>query len=403
MSLWVSGSYLGHDVLGSISYKGADQPVIDPDLILGHHTFGDFYQPWTWTATANPWTTLSPPTNYPPAATVIFQLLAPISPRPGVWVYLLAVAVAMFAPMVWATRRWIAPARVGMTALVLVTVPFTVVMDRGNMVGLLTPCLLLFALGYSRRRLGWLTLALTLLASLKLYPAVLGVALLRRRLWLALVASGIATVGLAILVWAFYPGPLREEVLGLVNSLTSFAAAEGDLSSSLSYSLTSSLVLILGPASGVGGWILAHPWVPGVTYVVAIGGLFAVRPAPSLVRMTLLLASVQLVVPTSFRYTTVFALVAVALLVHDARVAEGAPEFALPEGRFATTQTWGWIIAIAVTLVPLPSLTGSTQPAQWILAPAWLTLLLLAWLGAWDETRHPADKGPVALAQVSGN
>lgn len=360
---WILGSYFNGDPFAVISHDGADsprmaeQPGLGTEVFrFGNHTFGDFLEPWTWVQRADPWTQVTPPPNYPPLAMVLFEPFGELSVKIGLVPYLGMLGICLLTPIIWATRQCGWRTKVVALSAGILSAPFIVVLDRGNLIGVATPFLLAFVVGLRAGRLRPILWGIVGAASLKVYPILLSMAVIRRSSWKFLWIPPAGVVTLGAFFWVLYPSGLQENASSWLRGATGFATGNEELPLRNNYSISAGFVVAFKLASlgGAAEWIARHPWIPGIAFLLAASWVLLGQSRPTLLGITLMLAAVSLVVPVSYRYATVFALVAVAALLRDSIGKEGGHCLALPTGVFRDARLGIWIALMMLWLVPIP-------------------------------------------------
>jgi hypothetical protein len=148
---------------------------------------------------------------------------------------------------------------------------------------------------------------------------------------------------------------------------------------------------LFGHLGGTDGlWLAAHPWTPGILYVLAVTPIILARHViPLWARLLVAFSTTQLVVPESHGYTTVYMLVIAGIFASAA--ASDAPASLLLHGGAwpardsataeplrvvgSTPLIWAGVITMVLTLLPAPwSTNGGVSSLATIYGP--LSLLL---------------------------
>jgi hypothetical protein len=151
IGIWMfAASYFGIEILPSLSFPASDGHCIPSSQGVGSHCFGDYYYPLNIAKQQSPWHGYNP---YPAAPMSIFKIFVWLenltnSSRFGLATYLFLNILAIATPAIWISRSM--GLRYGATIFVL-SGPFSyagmIALDRGNLVGLIPPLLLLFLVG----------------------------------------------------------------------------------------------------------------------------------------------------------------------------------------------------------------------------------------------------------------
>ena len=211
--------YLGWPFNQFLSAPANDLPAVRPGAIkiqmnFGVHYFGDFLQPLDWARQANPWT--SDPkylAQYPPFAIYILKPFTLLPYRISALIYLsLMIASSIFG--IWLfTKKFIWSNRVLIVLIFgISSVPFLMAFDRGNLVGFFVLLFSLFIYGIqtNKRLLTWI--ALGLMISIKIYPVLLVLVLLRLKQFKEAIFAVLFSVFVTLLLFALTPGSFLETI-----------------------------------------------------------------------------------------------------------------------------------------------------------------------------------------------
>lgn len=319
---WLETFYRHVAVNAQLSYGSFDPPLpngiplsVKVLPIIGNHYFGDFQLPRAYAAELrhgfSPYLELYRPEQYPPFAQVLFVPLTLLPlPAAAATYFLLSVGVLlvplwlMLAPLKWEYRTII------LTPVALVTTPFISLLDRGNDIGIAVG-LIAWAL-WAWRSERWVLCGAFLAAAiaLKAYPAALLVVplALRRYRFTALVAGSAVLVNLLTLT--AYPGGYMRNLRALVPALEGTSSPSTQLSSWSLYSVIPRTAGLLDGPSSVHHLLAPKGlviWLPSILYVCGLYFVIWRGRVPQWCWGPLALASIQLVVPLSFVYTTAWA------------------------------------------------------------------------------------------------
>jgi hypothetical protein len=180
--LWIYlSSYFDIRILESISFFAQDGHCDPSNQGLGAHCFGDYYHPLNAAKQTFPWDGYIP---YPAAPLSLFKPFAIIenltnSSRFALAVYMTILTISVAVPSIWVSKK--ADLTLGTTIFVL-SGPFSfagmIVLDRGNLVGLLSPILLLFLIGLKNTNINQIHLAIIASAAIKPQFAMLAIVFL---------------------------------------------------------------------------------------------------------------------------------------------------------------------------------------------------------------------------------
>lgn len=381
--LWVRVSYFGDvDALALLSSHRADRPGGDSTVpwALGVHTFGDFVFPYSQALVANPWTDYPVPNSnsYPAALITLFKALTFLPYTVALGLYLALNIAGMALPVVIATRRiGLARALIVLCMLVFLTFPFIMVVDRGNVQGLLVVPLYAFAVAWREHRWRRAAYALAVASALKLYPVLLAMVLLaERRFREAAIALGAALL-VTIVIFDFYPGGLYATMQGFFTALTAFTAPTPDRITLSNYSSLGMVANVcaaaFGPASSQVAWLLAHPSVCGALYLAAVVAVAFSRNLPFVVKLACVLSALALTTSLTYGYTFAFITIVIAELVRPASTVDA-------ENGLPAVLAVALVVALVTTLVPWPfPLPQTGVSVGTVLVPAaWWALTVTA-------------------------
>lgn len=333
MSAWILSSYFHVDIPASISMASEDASVgaapgteaCDTEAVgIGEHCFSDF----TSLTFASPFDEPTASEAASPMSTRILRLpfyLVQLAAGPlaALAFYLVVSLAALLVPAVWALRD--VPWRykgVILTALGFATAPGLAAWDRGNLVAIAVPFLLLALVGLARAKPWWVVIGVITASSVNPLFGLLGLALFAMRRW----REGLVAVGGAVLVVAgsfalLGAGAIRG--LGRWLAIVTGADDDQDLGSDSPVDLSAGRAL----------WLLLHagPWrslpavdgIPDDVYVlvgrivlvlaVATIVLFGRHVRPVAVGAALLAAGVLAVEPSpGYLFVVVLVVAAVA-------------------------------------------------------------------------------------------
>jgi hypothetical protein len=349
---WIGNHYLNVPVSELLS-ADAYEPCTTPNgESLGEHCFLDYYEGEF-------------ADNYPPASKWIFQPFVAIEKVTGsaltaLYVWLIASALALLAPLWWATRRQ-PTLRWPILVLAVASSAFAGPLDRGNSVAFVVPFLLLFAVGTLRALPSLAITGIVGAAILKpqyavllIVPIVLG---RWREFFRSLIGIGVIQgVGFALGDAGFIE-EARQFVRASLNRSTEYAVFD---SSNVSFSQT--LHDIARLTQGWLGWgtrltDFEYANRNVIVLFVLLASLAVARVAAHQRRNDLVviigLVVASLCVGTTYYYYQCFVLVIAALIIRDPRVVEGGRGILDSAGRTSLSNTL-LAVAAASTMFNLP-------------------------------------------------
>ncbi len=359
---------------------------LDWGTSVGRHCFSDYPWQMSMALRPNPWQPypifLPPeyrpfPNPYPAAAMVphvMFGLFGKWlgAARAGLFAYLVALAIAVLSPAIWAARGARGLERVVVfVACGMAAIPAWYVVDRGNSAGFVVPVALVFLVALGRRRWALVAVMVVLIALLKPQFVVLAVVLFAVRKWrlggIAVVAAVVGNLA-AYLLWPRdFPGTIIQSVrntlgygnfpMRVSNENVSFAKALLMIPDAIKAQQAGGKIpegFLAGPRSLVGYGVL----VLVIVAVLALG-----RRIPPVMAGILLLTTASLFPAVSNRYYLVLALPIAAVLVRDPNVTPGSGIFdgfrSLGDRRHALGIWLSLVTALTIAQIPLP-----TPPVQ---------------------------------------
>lgn len=384
--LWAATFYLEQPSSEILSWVVADLPgqLANPQryFSLGDHYFSDFVIPIDWVHQARQQASspYGPGVVYLPFAIIFFWPLA-VLPAPFSLSLYIGATLTLLAVGFWLLLRPLAPSNRLVIALValVVTTPFIAIFDRGNVQGLLVAAIVWGVLAWRTGHWNLGALAIGFAIAVKGYPAVLLlVPILAGRPKAAALGLGSALLANLVAILAL-PGGLAANIDGYVQATTDFAST-GMIDAQVS--LASAIIQwssILGlDVTGSASFIAV---IAGITWVFGVVWLLWNRQVPEWVGLVLLLASLQMAVPTSYSYTMSWAFLGVAwfgwgsLLQLKNSTGEEEPCFL----------RWLFAAALVATLTPFAFRTvinGTVVDIQGLVSPTLLTFCLLAALSS---------------------
>jgi hypothetical protein len=297
-------------------------------------------------------------------------------------------SVAVFLVPLWLL---LAPLRAEYRAIFLVpaallTTPFISFMDRGNNVGI-TVGLIAWAIWAWKSERGILC-AIFLVAAIafKAYPAALLVVPLamRRYKFAAVIAASAVAVNLLALV--SYPGGFLRNLRAVIPALQGGYSPSSQLSSWSLYSIVPKTAgLLFGPSAVSDGLLVPRSmiaWLPAVLYMCGLYVVIRRGRVPQWCWGPLTLASIQLLAPVGFVYTTAWAAVAAVWYAKGSLINITAGGSAPADDPPYVTLRIVLLLALTASLAPsvftISGTGGFETPLAMYLSPALILLTLCA-------------------------
>jgi len=361
---WIEAFYRGVAVSAQLSFMSADQPYMPIHTvakpIIGHHYFGDFQFPLGYAIdlrhSISPYTGSSIADNYPPFSQILFVLFSFIPLHLSALIYL-SLSGAVFLVPLWLLLEPIKREYRIMFLIpaAILSTPFITFLDRGNDIGIIAGLITWSLWAWRSER--WVLCGSFLAAAiaLKAYPAtILIVPLgLRRYRFTAIVAA--AAVVANALALAVIPGGYIRNLRALLTALGVKSVPTDQLTSWSLYSIIPKTAgLLLGPSAVPQ---LLEPrgiliWLPSIVYLGALYFVIRRGRVPQWCWGALSLATVQLVVPLSFVYTTAWAPAAAVWFAWGNLIDNRAEPSHSPATTRLTTLRMMLLCALTATLAP---------------------------------------------------
>jgi hypothetical protein len=413
---WVEGAYRGRPINWLLSWMAEDRWCPSPGDGVGVHCFGDYFTVADQLRQGELWTDGPYPfgvSNYLPAGTIPFAPFTEVwnltgSARLSLILYLLALAIAMAAPALWAARAhrgWALPIVLLLCAM---TTPFMGTLDRGNSIGFVVPAVLGTWVAVIRGNQGHAVIWMAVATTIKPQFALLALVFIAQRQWRRLLQVGALSLAAQVVGTVLMsPQPLAD----LRAALGSAAAySEGGAVPAIghgNFSVGKSLadLLRLAGQAPASDWVLGH--AAGVTAVVLVVALAVSVFLGKHIRVEyVLLGATTLacyVLPLNFYYYAVPLLVPLAMFLRDpispvARPGRGAWDRLSPPprggggagplmDRLTVATIWA---ALAATAVQIPIDGASLGIVAWaspssisrlVVVPLWSVVLLMILTG----------------------
>ena len=387
-SIWIQGSYFIRDPFGLIVFVGGDgfvgadgAPLGADSAQLGVHVFGDLKLPYYWAREPNPWAGVPHANNYPPLAVFLFEPLTHLGYWNVIRIAIPVLVLSLASPIWWATRGSPLGVRWAASAMILTTGPALAIVDRGNIAGLLAIPTLVLALAWVRSRQNVLALCLAIVVGIKLYPVLICGQLLATRRIKAVILGGVLTVATAVSLWVWYDEPGIGELRQFRAAAVFFGGPEQGLPLQWNFSFPAGLSILASVLGWPVTWVTVTPWLPGAILIGIHCLILVTRPTLSAGAITIALALASLTTPVSYRYSQVFAVVGVALVILSARGYRGLP--LVTGGPLRDTRRRLLLVALVITLAPLAWPIGAYSLSQILIPCSWAILVLVettSWL-----------------------
>lgn len=388
--------YLGIDANSIISGPAADLPDIRVEAFkeprqVGIHFFGDFLQTFDWASVANPWTEgFDQPVVYPSFPVYMMKFFHLFPYFFSLFLYLAAMIV---------TSTWIAWALMpsfkfgirlfSSISLGLASGPALMAFDRGNNTGFFALLFGLFLMGVLQNRRMLMSISFALMVAIKIYPLILMVIFIRKKMWKELVTSLSAVLAVSGILFLITPGDPFQTLAAFVNANLEFSKYWQKVAG-LGLEAIFRLIGIDATALNSNLEIFVSIIFLG-KFLAASGFAFyalVARSASSISAVMLCAFAMTLLHPAPLGYGWTWAIPTVAVLLNRFRVAGLAPldaNFESGSVRFEALM----LVSLLFTLLPFPLALPGTEKSVMPLAGSFLVFLCATWLMAsgWRKIR----------------
>ncbi len=379
--------------------------------IIGDHYFGDFQFPLGYAIdvrhSISPYTGSLVADNYPPFSQVLFVLLSFLPLQLSALIYL-SLSGAVFLLPLWLMLK---PLKLAYRVIFLIpvavlTTPFITFLDRGNDIGIVVGLIAWSLWAWKSER--WVLCGIFLAAAiaLKAYPAtILIVPIGLRRYKFTAIVAAVAVVA-NVIALAVMPGGYVPNLRALVSALGLKSPPSDQLTSWSLYSIVPKTAGLLFGHTAVHQFLEPRGiliWLPSILYLGAVYFVIRRGRVPQWCWGALGLATVQLIVPLSFVYTTAWAPAAAVWFAWGKLIDDPSESDLLAETTKLTTLRIMLMCALTATLAPSvftlagPGTFNTTLTAY--LSPA---LLLLTLGTAFVYSLPSITNDPTPVAGPSG-
>lgn len=397
---WVLGAYLKVDVAAALSFNSQDGWCAAPNEGVGIHCWGDFSSIRFESFTSEP---SAPEAVYPLASRLVRLPFLAVTDIAGfqaaLITFVVVSALCVVSPLVWAVRRapWSTKPLV-VTVAGIATAPTMMLLDRGNILALAVPLLLIALVGLVRDTPLTVALATIAAASIKPQFALIGAGLLALHHWRA---AALTFAGSVVLVVAPYLLQGDRWVTAVADWLHAASTWSASQPLSASWPNNISLPHVLYLVTHAGPW-RSSPVVSGLAdrdYLIASVGVAVVvvavvvlagRSLPPLASGASLLAVACLVSPLTYAYYAIFMVPVVAVVFRHG--VDDWPRATRLDRSMPVLLAVALVLGLSPLLVPLgATLTPPTVSLLPLLSTgAWAVFLVT--LAIWGITRARTDQ-----------
>jgi len=392
--------YLNEIFLSKFSYKIADAPGQVPSnpesQAFGAHYFGDYLLPHYWSELPNPWTS-EIPVNYPPLAIEFFGIFGNFSYKLGLAFYLVMMVLSLaFVFHVALINRSLSTRIKSFITLGLLSGPFLISLDRGNVAGYSIG--LLFSFGYFAIKQQWTfaSISIAVLVSLKLYALPIFLIFVLAKKWKSLAIGIVISVSSLTLFLIPYPGSSIDTFNGFLHGLSGFSDNSDRKLYCYNHSFIGALIQLLHLSGNehIAMRISAHAQVLSLIISAAFILLTFLFRYYLTIAIVLAFALMSVIVPISYGYTLTWAIAAICIVLYRANqidVAEGKQySWSLESDNSVAKEKkllYTTIAYLTIILVPMPvalpavnafgCTTGVLPSVFFVLTVAWISIMLI--------------------------
>lgn len=334
-SAYAVNHYYNFDAISSLGYVSNDGWCDTKITGIGAHCFGDYSLLPHFIVEENPWNlNLFGPWNYPAASMLPAYLFFGVgvffkSQFVGLVSYLVAMAIAISIPGIWAVRNVKATLAVPVAAVFgCFSVPAIMALDRGNSVGFAVPFFLWFLVSLGRDKYWQASASILILTIIKPQFALLVLVFLYYRKFKEFFASVFGIICVSIAAFAIwprdFPGTIVQAFQNTIAyttgvSMTSVWPSNSSLTKGI-YWLEHIARTFLGKDVN-NSWSNTHQGLAaGLVAVCLLLLVFVVRKNIGIVGAAIVMIVIaSLITPISWSYYLIFAIPVSAVIIRDPR------------------------------------------------------------------------------------
>lgn len=332
-SIYIISHYYNFDAISSLGYVTNDGWCDTEVTGIAGHCFGDYSLLPHFIVEENPWNlNLFGPWNYPAASMLpayIFYTLGVVfnSQFVGLICYLVAMAISISIPGIWAVRKVRATFAIPIAAVFgCLSVPAMMALDRGNSVGFAVPVFLWFLISLGRDKYWQTSISILILTMIKPQFVLLILVLILFGKLKEFFVTFTAIAGVSIAAFAIwprdFPGTIIQAFHNTISyttgvSMTSVWPSNASLTKGI-YWWELGFRQFLGKET-IDTWTDGHQGLAaGIFICFTLVLLFIVRKSIGKIGAGIvLIALASMSTPISWSYYLVFAVPVAAILIRD--------------------------------------------------------------------------------------
>ena len=409
-AIWVYAGYKGFSFNASLSFFADDPGCIKGVESFASHCFGDYAVIDDYLVTGDLWGSAATASVYPALGWVptILALRAGQlvgDPIVGRNLFLALLACSLLTPAIWAARgSFSRRAPVTFLLLGLASAPFLIVLDRGNVIGLVVAPLLGLAISYARGNFRQMMVFIVICSLLKPQMILLVLLFLVYKKYRYLLATCAISAGITLAGFATFPSGFPQNIEGWLTALTKYSGYQsidvlypynlGIGRTLLTISDFLQVSAILGEPARVdlAIWLQAHNTLLVITLLVIVASAIMLRkPGSNLIFPLVAVISIAVIAPgIAYSYYVALFLVPAAMVLRDPKddlakrsnrarwtgMLDGPDSSGPRAGPFAK---WALVVGLALLLTPLvielPSFTGLLTNAPNVVQLSWVAIV----------------------------
>lgn len=332
--IWIEAFYRGESFEAKIGWLAEDGGGNTYESGIGRHYFSDYSSMIESSGEKNPWQSTN---NYPPFAMFLFKLFSFLPPQVGLITWLLLSAILLLAPLLFVSKHSFSlEQRLIILLVYVISAPFLATLDRGNQIAILPILFILFYLAVHSNANFSAGIFLGLAVSIKIYPLILVIYLIKIRQWATIMWTFTTFFVLTAFSSLYFSNSLNSvfESFRGISSHNNLASEPQPMVFSGAGILHNMSHLVAGPDSQLTVWINRNDFTIALLILI----LVALVSVSKFSNFSLLpyLYCLQLIPTQSYTYTRIWSLVALVILLR------------LPSSRLKSI----WLLIVGLNLSP---------------------------------------------------
>jgi len=315
LQIWIEAFYRGESFEAKIGWLAEDGGGNTYESGIGRHYFSDYSSMIESSGEKNPWQSAN---NYPPFAMFLFKLFSFLPSQVGLITWLLLSAVLLLAPLLFVSKHSFSLEQRLMILLVyVISAPFLATLDRGNQIAALPILFILFYIAVHSNSNLSAGIFLGLAVSIKIYPIILVIYLIRIRQWATIMWTLTIFFVLTVFSSFFFSSSLNSvyESFRGISSHNNLASEPQPMVFSAAGILHNLSHLIAGPDSQLTAWINGNDLTIGLLILILVV-LISVNKFSNFSLLPYLYC-LQLIPTQSYTYTRIWSFVALVILLRS--------------------------------------------------------------------------------------